>query len=170
MNSGHIMKKKNSALFFDWAIITISTAVAYDGPKAWNSLPSNLQELMNTDTFLKQLTCLSSPMNDLRCKWRCEIMSCNVIAVRNNLHLNENNSFDSWNYFENSIQFIHLAIHSGWIKWQRVSKKQIYKIIIKAIESMYREKIKCDYYTDVDRTVQICVQMTRAWIQFSCTM
>ena len=28
---------------------------SYVGPKAWNSLPSNLQELMNTDTFKKQL-------------------------------------------------------------------------------------------------------------------
>ena len=28
---------------------------SYAGPKAWNSLPSNLQELMNTDTFKKQL-------------------------------------------------------------------------------------------------------------------
>ena len=28
---------------------------SYAGPKAWNSLPSNLQELTNTDTFEKQL-------------------------------------------------------------------------------------------------------------------
>ena len=42
-------------------------AYSYAGPKAWNSLPSNLQELMNTDTLKKnnwKLTCLSSPMND----------------------------------------------------------------------------------------------------------
>ena len=40
---------------------------SYAGPKAWNSLPLNLQELTNTDTFKKQRkipTCLSSPMND----------------------------------------------------------------------------------------------------------
>ena len=30
-------------------------AFSYAGPKAWNSLSSNLQELMNTDTFKKQL-------------------------------------------------------------------------------------------------------------------
>ena len=30
-------------------------AFSYAGPKAWNSLPSNLQELMNTDTLKKQL-------------------------------------------------------------------------------------------------------------------
>ena len=30
-------------------------AFSYAGPKAWNSLPSNLQELTNTDTFKKQL-------------------------------------------------------------------------------------------------------------------
>ena len=30
-------------------------AFSYAGPKAWNSLPSNLQEPMNTDTFKKQL-------------------------------------------------------------------------------------------------------------------
>ena len=28
---------------------------SYAGPKAWNSLPSNLYELTNTDTFKKQL-------------------------------------------------------------------------------------------------------------------
>ena len=28
---------------------------SYSGPKAWNSLPANLQELTNTDTFKKQL-------------------------------------------------------------------------------------------------------------------
>ena len=28
---------------------------SYAGPKTWNSLPSNLQELTNTDTFKKQL-------------------------------------------------------------------------------------------------------------------
>ena len=28
---------------------------SYAGPKAWNSLPANLQELTNTDTFKKQL-------------------------------------------------------------------------------------------------------------------
>ena len=39
-------------------------AFSFAVPKAWNSLPSNLQELMNTDTFKKQLTCPSSPMND----------------------------------------------------------------------------------------------------------
>ena len=27
---------------------------SYAGPKAWNSLPSNLQELTNTDTFKKK--------------------------------------------------------------------------------------------------------------------
>ena len=40
---------------------------SYAGPKAWNSLPSNLPELRNTDTLKKKnwkLTCLSSPMND----------------------------------------------------------------------------------------------------------
>ena len=30
-------------------------AFSYAGPNAWNSLPSNLQEQMNTDTFKKQL-------------------------------------------------------------------------------------------------------------------
>jgi hypothetical protein len=28
---------------------------SFSGPKAWNSLPSNLQELTNTDTFKKLL-------------------------------------------------------------------------------------------------------------------
>ena len=28
---------------------------SYVGPKAWNSLPTNLHELTNTDTFQKQL-------------------------------------------------------------------------------------------------------------------
>ena len=30
-------------------------AFSYAGPNAWNSLPSNLQEQMNTDTFKTQL-------------------------------------------------------------------------------------------------------------------
>ena len=30
-------------------------SVSFSGPKAWNSLPSNLQELTNTDTFKKLL-------------------------------------------------------------------------------------------------------------------
>ena len=62
-------------------------AFSYAGPKAWNSLPSNLQELMNTDTFKKQLkthrfklayewriwNCWCTT-GHLRCKRRCEIM------------------------------------------------------------------------------------------------
>ena len=38
---------------------------SYAGPKAWNSLPANLQELTNTDTFKQQLK-IYSP----RCKFR----------------------------------------------------------------------------------------------------
>ena len=62
-------------------------AFSYAGPKAWNSLPSNLWELMNTDTFKKQLKthlfklayewriwlCWCTT-GHLRCKWHCEIM------------------------------------------------------------------------------------------------
>ena len=62
-------------------------AFSFAGPKAWNSLPSNLQELMNTDNFKKQLKthlfklayewriwlCWCTT-GHLRCKRRCEIM------------------------------------------------------------------------------------------------
>ena len=67
-------------------------AFSYAGPNAWNSLPSNLQEQMNTDTFKKQLKthlfklayewriwlCWCTT-GHLRCKRRCEIMECNVM-------------------------------------------------------------------------------------------
>ena len=48
---------------------------SYAGPKAWNSLPANLQELTNTDTFKKQLK-IYSP----RCKFRFSSIE-NLIEV-----------------------------------------------------------------------------------------
>ena len=60
---------------------------SFSGPKSWNSLPANLQELMNTDTFKKQLKthlfglayewriwhCWCT-IGHFRCKRRCEII------------------------------------------------------------------------------------------------